>query len=337
MSSRFSIKIQLFSLFVVLISASASPAAPPEATPLATANRGVLVQIFGLPAAEPARLVPAGKTAVAVIAEAANTFTVSSHQATGERLVLDGESYRWTLGVRRRVGTKAELGIEVPFILHGGGFLDGFIDGWHDFFGLPTGDREKVRRGLLTYRHERGGRTLVNLTGSGGGISDLRLTGAWSLHEDRHRAVSLHAGVKLPTGDPDRLTGSGSIDGSLSLAASTASETSFGTFTLFGSAGGLAMTRGDILSDQQKRLVGFGTLGAGWSPFQAAAFTLQLSGNTGFYRSALHELADPSAQLVIGGTLAVDSSTRIDVGVTEDVAVGTSPDVVFHLALRQTF
>lgn len=337
MSAHSWLSYRLLWMFFLISLWSVPVAGAFEATPLNTSNRGPLVEVFGLPSAEPARLTPTGTTAVAVTAEVVNMFIGAANAASGERLLLDGETYRWTLSVRKRITAGAEIGLELPVLLHGGGFLDGFIDGWHDAFGMPSGDREKADRGILTYRYERRGRTLVNLTRSTGGIGDLRITGAWSLFEDDRRALSLHSSIKIPTGDPNRLTGSGSVDGTVSLAASTAAETGLGTVSAFGSVGALGMTKGDVIGDRQKSVVGFGTLGTGWSPVDALCFTLQLNGNTGFFRSSLYQLADPSAQLVIGGTIAVDPSTHIDVGVVEDIAVATSPDVVFHLALRRTF
>jgi hypothetical protein len=41
--------------------------------------------------------------------------------------------------------------------------------------------------------------------------------------------------------------------------------------------------------------------------------------------------------LTIGGTVAFDTKTSLDIGVSEDLIVATAPDVVFHLALRRTF
>jgi hypothetical protein len=100
----------------------------------------------------------------------------------------------------------------------------------------------------------------------------------------------------------------------------------------------MGMTEGDVLKEQQRNWVGFGGLGIGWSPARWIAFKLQANGHTSFYKdSELRELNMSSIQLTIGGTLAFSERISLDVGVTEDVVTLTSPDVVFHLALRGRF
>jgi len=100
----------------------------------------------------------------------------------------------------------------------------------------------------------------------------------------------------------------------------------------------MAMTDGKVLPAQQRNWVGFGGLGIGWSPLRWIAFKIQTNAHTPFYRdSELRELNANSAQLTIGGTLAFSQHTTLDIGVSEDIIIRTSPDVVFHFALRTRF
>ena len=97
------------------------------------------------------------------------------------------------------------------------------------------------------------------------------------------------------------------------------------------------MTDGDVLADQQNRAVAFGTLGGGWRPLNRLALKAQVDGHTSGYRdSDLPELSD-SLQLVIGGSLGLTETLTLDLAIVEDIAVATAPDIVFHLALRQSF
>jgi len=108
--------------------------------------------------------------------------------------------------------------------------------------------------------------------------------------------------------------------------------------TLFGAAGGMAMSDGDVLKGQQENLAGFGTLGLGWGPAEWIDFKAQLSGHTAFFKgSELAELGNPALQLIVGGTLNFTEKTSLDIGVSEDVARNTSPDIALHLALRSRF
>jgi hypothetical protein len=98
------------------------------------------------------------------------------------------------------------------------------------------------------------------------------------------------------------------------------------------------MTEGDVLKDQQNNLVGFGTLGLGWGPAEWISFKLQLDGHTALYRnSSLIELSHNSLMLVVGGALKLPDGYLLDIGVSEDVAVATAPDVAFHFGLSKRF
>jgi len=98
------------------------------------------------------------------------------------------------------------------------------------------------------------------------------------------------------------------------------------------------MSDGKILADQQRNFVEFGTIGIGWSPLSWFGLKIQINGHTSFFKdSDLVELNGNSAQLTIGGTLAVFQQTTIDIGITEDIITKTSPDVVFHIAVQRRF
>lgn len=174
-------------------------------------------------------------------------------------------------------------------------------------------------------------------------MGDLRLSGAWQLYHDHSvnpRALALRASVKLPTGSSSRLTGSGSTDLALWLTGSDDYQLpgKWGHATLFGALGGMGLTDGDVLKGQQEHLVGFGSVGGGWSPRDFIAFKVQFSGHSAFYKeSDLKELTSPAMQLLFGGTLAFTPSTTLDIALSEDIIVGASPDVALHLGLGQRF
>ena len=100
----------------------------------------------------------------------------------------------------------------------------------------------------------------------------------------------------------------------------------------------MGKTEGDLLPDQQRPVVWFGNVGAGWSPLSWLAIKTQIDGHTPFYKdSNLRPLSRNSALLTFGGTVAFSPQTTLDIGVTEDLDYNTAPDVVFHFALRHRF
>lgn len=310
-----------------------------DITPFYTQNQSPLVQIFGLPAAGDATVLPAGKVGALLAVDVASNNAFDSNLR--ENIMLDGESYRFTLALRYGIAKGFEAGIDIPYVGQGGGFLDSFIIDWHDFFNLPQGGRKEEPRNRLLYTYTKDGQNRLLVDDSSFAFGDVRLSGGMQLYHDgkeNPRAVALRASIKLPTGDSNELHGSGSTDFALWLTASDDYKLPIGHFTLFGAAGGMAMTTGSVLPDQQRNLVGFGSLGFGWAPTEWIAFKVETSGHTPFYKeSELRELANGALQLIIGGTLYFSPRTSLDIGVSEDIAVNTSPDVAFHLALRRLF
>ncbi len=327
----------LVALLVFLLLPASSPGI--EIAPFATRNQNPLVQIYGIPTAEPGRLLDRGRFSARLTLDIANSY--ASDKAKSEEVLLDGETYHSNLGLRYGVGDRLQIGLDIPFISHSGGFLDGFIEGWHDTFHLPQGGREQAPRERLAYSYRRDGQPLVDLTDSTAGFGDLRLSGAWQLlraSAARPGAVALHLSLKLPTGDSDKLLGSGSSDLALSLSGQRDVPIRMGRIAAFASFGTLLMTDGDVLPEQRRNLAGFGSVGLGWAPHERLALQLQIDGHSALYKdSRLQEIDANSLQLVLGGSVQLAERTVLDLAVSEDIVVDTAPDVVFHLSLHRIF
>ena len=312
-----------------------------EITPFRTSNQSPLVRIFGLPADNSATLAASGRLRLGLSMDVASEYAASA--TAGERIILDGESYRWTLAAYYGAGNRLEVGIEVPYQLYGGGFLDGFIEGWHDTFGLPQGGRDSAPRGRLLYRYYKDGVRKLDVSHSGsGGIGDMSLHAGWKLYDavdaGSHDSLALRAALKLPSGDSGALRGSGSVDLSLALCGGMNHFTEWGSLGLYGALGGMAMTDGAVLRDQRNNLAGFGLAGLGWGPAQWISFKAQIDAHTPLYRgSSLDELSRYALMLTVGGALRFPGDYLLDIGVSEDLAVTTAPDVGFHFGLSKVF
>jgi len=309
-----------------------------EISPFYTQNQSPLAQIYGLPFIGDASLAPAGEADFRLMVDLASNFVDDSNPR--ESILLDGESTRISFDARYGIKKDWEIGVVIPYGAQSGGFLDGFIEGYHDLFGFPQGGRDQAPRNRLLYRYVKDGRERLKVNDSSSGLGDVSLNGGWQVYGGKSRpsSLALRSSLKLPTGKSSDLHGSGSWDFSFWLVGSHDWQLAYGHLSLFGAAGLMGMTDGDVLESQQRNGVGFGSLGIGWSPARWIAFKVQANGHTPFYKdSQLRELNANSIQLTIGGTLAFSERISLDVGVTEDVVVNTSPDVVFHLALRGRF
>jgi len=323
--------------FIVLL-LGAIHAEAAEISPFQTKNQSPLISIYGLPSIGEAKVKAKSETTLRLTADLANNYVTVLNAR--ENLILDGESMRVTLSGRYGIGRKAELGMEIPFLIIGGGFLDNFIESYHSTFGFPNGGRELTGKNRLLFRYQKNGVTLLNMEQSGQGPGDASVTGGWQIYQsaDARRNLALRGSLKLPTGDTGSLRGSGSTDLALWVTGNLNYDFDLGQLSLFGAAGAMGMTKGRILPDQQNPVVGFGALGLGFSPARWIELKIQTNAHTAFYSdSDLREISAPSAQLTIGGAFHFSPKTSLDIGVTEDIIVGASPDVVFHLSLGHTF
>ncbi|MBU0674938.1 MAG: DUF3187 family protein [Proteobacteria bacterium] len=294
-----------------------------------TRNQHPLVQIYGMPAPESPFVPSVGKSVFHL--DLAQSNSLSSQYGSHEYLLVDGESTRVDLGFRYGLGHGWELGGDLPYLSHSGGFLDGFIEDWHGFFHLPNGERGQRQNGLLDYRYERDGRVLLQLNSASDGVSDLLLFAGYGLAVDGV-PVAIRIGLKLPTGSSSEMLGSGGVDmfvsGSALIAGGPSSQ-----WQVYGHSGVLLTGHSEILNEIRRDLIGFGALGISWAYHPRVIFKLQIDGHTPFYRSDLNGMGLSTLQLDMGGTLVLSEGLNLDLAVLEDIIVDSAPDVVFMLGL----
>jgi hypothetical protein len=323
--------LRAVALGVAFIAWSTSAPAASE-LPFDTSNQSPLIQIYGLPGIGAPQVLAPGEWRTDLHFEAANHL--AAEQRGSEALFLDGETHRTTVKLYRGLRGGREIGIEIPYVRHGGGFFDSFIEGWHDFFGLPQNGRTRLPTDELLFRYLRDGVEHIGITGPTAGIGDVRVAAAQTLGGGTH---ALRLSVKLPTGDSAKLLGSGATDVALWLSTSCGTACT-GPVSWYGGGGLLWMDQSDVLPELQQRLVAFGSAGLHWQALPRVTLGAQLDAHSPFYdETDLGPLADYSAQLVLGGFWHLHPRHALEVAVVEDIAVDTAPDVVIRIGLRSRF
>jgi hypothetical protein len=327
--------LRILACSILVTASTALPAWSLEITPFQIRNFSPTALVHGLSIAETSRLLPAGATSLNTSFDMANNASVSTR--TKEGILLDGESYIATLGLRYGLSDTLQLGVDLPWVWHSEGFMDSFISDWHDFFGLPNGDRDDLQDDQLNYLYSRDGKEHLGLQDETNSFGDLRLQLAWQIKTTEQSAYTLRTQIKAPTGDADKLTGSEAWDLSLALSAQREFPLGKGQGAFWGGLGVSWLGDGEVLEDQVEDYAANAWIGAGWSPLDWLALKLQLDGHTALYDSNLTELGDPALMLTVGGALALGEKTLLDIGVGEDLNVNASPDVTVHLRLVHTF
>jgi hypothetical protein len=200
--------------------------------------------------------------------------------------------FAWRYGIDART----EVGLFVPLEWRDGGFLGGIISGYHSFFGLPANSDDSPAGGnsYPTYESklqvvDASGKTLVN-QGNAFGLGETVLTIKHTLTRTISRsALALRLGVKLPTGNPTLLLGSGSFDAGLTADA----RYNIGRdFSLYGNLGYVMLGRAGRVPGSRPNTVET-LLGVEYHPNHRDSFTLQVDGNGQFVRTG-NTVADRS-------------------------------------------
>ena len=309
-----------------------SVSAHQASSPFSIRNLNPFIQIYGIPATEPAELKTDQTWASALALDIANSSILTSE--ANESIILDGETYRLSITLRRGIDSKTELGVEVPLVAHSNGFMDNFIEGWHDAFGLTNAQRNKTTSNTLHYRYSINDMGVFEIDAPNEGIGDIRIFAARQLRKSASSALSVHTSLKLPTGDAEKLHGSGAADLSVSLAHIKRNWLTSLHLTSFTNGGLLLLGKGDVLANIQKNALLFGSTGVIWGHHPVIDLKAQLDFHSPVYNSGLNQLGNATIQLTVGGSVRLGSSTRLDVGVGENLLTDTTPDFLINLVLK---
>jgi len=305
-----------------------------QATPIYVANQNPFVQIFGLPKPEPGTITPKGRL------DAGFLYYVSNNAIKNddETLIWDGETAQYNFRVRYGFSDQLELGVDVPFIDHSGGYLDSVIRQFHRMFGYPNDRQEQFDKNQIHYKVDEKG-TGFEMQERQSGLGDIRFSAAIplfskSLHSQRY--LALRPLLKLPTGDSQHLLGSGGTDVSMSLAYSDY-ETLGGINTvLSANCGVIYMGNTKVLRGLQRHFAGYGGVSLDWLATKHLEFKLQLDMHSAFYESEFKQLGS-SIQLLAGGTARLPGEVLLDLGMSQQVVTDSTPDLGLYLSLRHLF
>jgi len=309
------------SVWLALLSLSAV-----AAQPMAARNLGPFAAIFGLPHPTSTRAHQPGSFARISLV---NNFL--PRHAGQEQLVLDGESLWLETGFTRSQGECWHYTLTVPFIRHSGGWVDSFVNGWHAFFNLPESGRPDVENDRLLYYYAIDDDEIIRLEDPSSGVGDIRVELAAAPGCTPLANTQLRIGLKLATGDPDRLFGSGGHDFFMDVSRDTGISAS--GFSL-GITGGMLFTEQSKLFSNQRHAIAYTTLSLDWRAWRTVLLQAQLTAHSAFFDSDISELNDAAFIATLGGEITLPKRLTLELGLSEDPVYGTSPDVVFHLGIR---
>ena len=301
-------------------------ALPAAAGPFAPGNNGsALARAFALPVLGDGPVLRPGQAQTRLTFDVANEY-VSEGDCSVECIVLDGETRRLRLEYRAGLGRGWDVSLHTTALQRGGGDLDGWIQDWHGWFGLPNGGREYAADDQFRYRYERAGTVLLDENAGDRGFGDVAVGLGMALGD----GSALRTQLRLPTGDGAALSG-GAVGGAAWIELGAPAD---GGWDSFMAAGYSLNERGDVLTSMQNQEVWFGGIGLLAPVTQRVRLLLQVNAHTRLYDgSELTPLQRPGAPLTIGLQIQTGSDGVIEIGFQEDPSVNASPDFAFYVSM----
>ncbi|NOZ24803.1 MAG: DUF3187 family protein [Nitrospirae bacterium] len=277
----------------------------------------------------PSMLSAAGEDSVDVDLTYSSTYIVadSSEWSFG----FDLEAAIMDIRLRKLIlDDSMEVGIDIPVLSFNSGFLDGFLETYHDAFGFPDYGRSRRPPNDFLFEVTRGSDTVV--TGESGGIAlgDIRI-GLKKTVYGGDPLVSVYGYVELPTGDPGDGYGNGALDASVALLVNKAVGGSVMTYFNAGAVftGGLRAEENVDLEDYL-----YGGAALEWRCSGRVSLNAQffIQGSP-FGSTGIRAIDEVSTILSFGGRYRTGSGA-LELSFSEDTNTAGAPDFMIGLGYR---
>lgn len=259
------------------------------------------------------------------------TNTLNIQNNSNEDIYLDYEAYRFNLSYQYGLDDHWNLKLDVPLIYQGGGVFDAAIDSWHEFWGLPRANRPYVEHNQYDIQYSYQSQTLVDLDDSSTTLGDIQVAISRSFVENSRTDMSLWASVKLPTGDEDKLTSNGATDISAWLALN---QQLAENWLINLNAGAVILGTDNYKDIPLSDHALYGHVMLGWLVNENINLKLQLQGHTSYYEQSELQILGSTYFLTFGGTITINRCNQLDLAISEDVMVNTSPDASLIISWR---
>ena len=246
---------------------------------------------------------------------------------------MDLELTELMIRLKKKFGSRTELGLDVPFLRPTEGFLDRPLDSFHDFLGTEDYGRHARPYNEFLYEVMYQGKPVIQPVNGRSGIGDVRMT-LKHVVNDAKPLVSLMANIELPTGDAKTGYGNGSIDAAFAVLV----DLDLGKqYRGYGNVG--VVVPGDLKGYQAIPMrtyayAGFGVEAAWWDRFSIIVQTV-VAGSP-YPTTGIRQVDWPGILLTFGGRYSFGSSS-IEFSLTEDPDTAGAPDFIANVTYTISF
>lgn len=177
----------------------------------------------------------------------------------------------------------------------------------------------------------------MKLCGTQSGPGDIRIISVY-IRPWKNRNLIFSAELKFPTGDYDKLTGSGVHDFSLRLMLNNPFILEKYCVVLYGRLAPIFLGDTDgLLTNMQNSFVVAGRAGIGWQATKLIQLKLQVDALSALCDSDLKYMGEPAFKLVAGGSFTFTDDVYLYISGAEDIKTLAAADLAFQLTLVIAF
>ncbi|MBW1972762.1 MAG: DUF3187 family protein [Deltaproteobacteria bacterium] len=299
--------------------------------PLNTRNQFPLNLIFLDLNPEPAITLPVKRLKVELISDYSNIFLMGYHQNLISE--TDMEMLRTSLILKGSPFNNMEFGIEIPVYGIFGGFLDHFIEEFHNTFGFESATRENFPQNYMQYKFVYNNSTFIDLHSDSGGLGDIVLSSKYIVKKEKRwtPALSLRGAIKFPTGNRSYGFSSGKFDFGLGVAM----QKSISSFVIYGNLNGIYPRN----PGYHLHLDPFLSMNLALEYLLKKNFSLvvQVSGATSPFNVGDKSIDGFRSQIIVGLFWEIKENVIIQLAFTEDLTHNSIPDFTFSSGVRFVF
>lgn len=257
-----------------------------------------------------------------------STYTV---QNSGSWTInLDMEITEINLRYKRIINDIVEFDVDVPVIVFSAGFIDGFLESYHDTFGFPDYGRSNRPHNEFLYEVRRNSRLIVEGE-TGIGLGDIRISLKKPVISSNGFNLSVKGDVELPSGRTKKGYGNGNVDMGISVLADKNISDAVMTYWNFG-----AVFPGDVKGHETVNLENFIYGGAGLETALSENFSLlaQVQGQSSIYPETDLLTVDREAYLLTVGGRFYEGNGSLEFSLAEDINASGAPDFIINLTYK---
>ncbi len=250
---------------------------------------------------------------------------------------IDLETATTDIQLKRLVGKETEIGLDIPIIRYGPGFMDGAIDTYHDSIGLRNAyNRNDRPRDQFLLQITHNGEIVIQGEPGKTALGDIMVEVKQKLYDNRaSTSISVQAFLNVPTGDADSAFGSGNTNGGMAVLIN---EKLRSDVMLYLNAGIGLIDKLEAIQEVKLRNYYYGGVGLEWLYSKSISLNAQMFiQSSPFPKSRVYFIDYPSMLGSFGGRYKIDALSSIGIAVTEDPDTAGAPDIMIGADYRYQF